>query len=480
MFRSEELRTMDAAACSARMAEITLKIDQLRSSKHRLSAADEELVTDLADEFRQVNDHRKRLELKRSFAGPDGRAKLNSGGFKMISGADGRDDDDERDHRPTDQLGGLRSTALRTLETSHRRGLLSASGAEVCERMVDQGNGLERSWVSRWITEASSEDYRSALAKVIALGEQSAPMQMSPAERDAMDRVNRLKGERALSLTDSSGGYLVPPELDPVVNITGAGSVSPILQIARVVPTVTDVLHLVSSQGVTASWYAEADEVSDDSPTLGEPTVPNYRMSAWCPFSREVGMDAPTLLSEVSKLLLDGAVQLLNEALINGSGVGQPTGILTALTGSAADNDTAGASFASGDVYATQNRLAPRFQPNASWIANLAVLNTIRQFESSNGARLFPEASANPPQLLGRNLYEASNLSGALTTGEEVSVYGDFSQMVVSQRIGSTIELVPHVFGANRRPTYQSGLFLVGRWGANVITPEAFELLRVQ
>jgi predicted phage gp36 major capsid-like protein len=40
--------------------------------------------------------------------------------------------------------------------------------------------------------------------------------------------------------------------------------------------------------------------------------------------------------------------------------------------------------FAAADVYAVQNALPPRFQPRAVWNANLSILNSARQMESTN------------------------------------------------------------------------------------------------
>ena len=43
---------------------------------------------------------------------------------------------------------------------------------------------------------------------------------------------------------------------------------------------------------VTASWDAEATEVSDDSPTLAGPAVPAYKGAAFVAASLEAAMDA--------------------------------------------------------------------------------------------------------------------------------------------------------------------------------------------
>ena len=292
-----------------------------------------------------------------------------------------------------------RDAAMRQLERSVTAGF-PAGGAEVLERLADSGPEFERSWTQRWITDSGSPEYLTAFAKLVMHGESRAGLEWTGPEREAWDRVARLKAEqRALSLTDSAGGYLVPFELDPSVIITSAGSTNPLLQISRVVTSVSDVWHGVSAASVQASWDAEASEVSDDSPPFAEPAIPNYKGAAFCPFSIELQLDAPTLLAELGRLLSDGMLQLLNDALTTGSGVGMPTGIVTALQGGSSVVPAATAdTITAADVYATQSGLGPRWQPNARWCANLAILNKLRQLESANGSLLFPELrrSANP------------------------------------------------------------------------------------
>ncbi len=134
-------------------------------------------------------------------------------------------------------------------------------------------------------------------------------------------------------------------------------------------------------------------------------------------------------------------------------------------------------------MYALQNALPARFQPRASWNANLTILNTLRQFETTNGALKFPELAANPPMLLNRSVHENSNMDGAINAAasenNDVLLYGDFQQFVIVDRVGSTLELVPHLVGANRRPTGQRGALLWFRTGSDVVIPNAFRLLNI-
>ncbi len=61
--------------------------------------------------------------------------------------------------------------------------------------------------------------------------------------------------------------------------------------------------------------------------------------------------------------------------------------------------------------------------------------------------------------------------------GEKFLIYGDFSRYVIVDRIGLEIELIPHLFGVNRRPTGQRGLYAFWRNGAKVVDANAFRAL---
>jgi len=58
-----------------------------------------------------------------------------------------------------------------------------------------------------------------------------------------------------------------------------------------------------------------------------------------------------------------------------------------------------------------------------------------------------------------------------------IVVYGDFAQFVIVDRWPSSLELIPHLFGSNRRPTGQRGAFLHARVGSDVAVPNAFRML---
>lgn len=377
--------------------------------------------------------------------------------------------------------------AMRSVDAAHKSGRLHSAGAETIETLLGQGTPQARSWAERWAIHAGSPAYERAFAKLVADPERGH-MMFSGEEAAAFRDVQELGVEqRAMGgALGSAGGFLVPSYLDPAITLTGNGSINPLRQIARVVQTPGAQWQGVTSAGVTSEWTAEAAEMADASPTLTGPNIPVHKGDAFVPFSFELENDAKSLMDELGKLLADGAEQLNATAYTTGTGVGQPKGIVTALIAAGGSAIVAGSgteALGAQDFYNLQNALPPRFQANATWAANLMTWNTARQFETTNGAIKFPGLHEVPATLLGRNACELSNMDGvvnpAATESNHVALYGDFSNFVIVDSIGTRLELVQHLVGANRRPTGQRGAVMWWRTGSDIVTPNAFRLLNV-
>jgi len=459
-----------------RLREVQSESEKLRAHK-TLTRSQEVRLDELHTEIRHLDLRSLQLAVE------EGRTEGGATGQHTAYG------DADRDVNPQpvtrDMFGRLEATreqAARTIDAAFRSGSLPDHAAEKVTRLIDQGMPQERSLAARWAATTGDPAYASAFLKLMA-DPVRGHLMWDARELEAYQRVAQVQSEfRAMSLTDNAGGYMVPFQLDPSIILTSSGSINPLRQISRVVQTVSDSWNGVSSAGVTAEWKAEAAEAADASPTLAQPTVPVHFGDAYVPYSYEVGMDGMGFFEELQKLLLDAADQLQATAYTTGTGSGQPTGIITALTGTSSEiNAATDDVFAKADVYTIQNALPPRFQPNAQWCANLSIINTMSQFETTAGARLFPELSDG--RLLNRPINELSNMDGVINTTGAVSnfvlLYGSFENFVVADRIGTTLELIPNVVGTNRRPTGQRGAFLWFRTGSDSVNDAAFRMLDV-
>lgn len=289
--------------------------------------------------------------------------------------------------------------------------------------------------------------------------------------------------ERAMSLTDSQGGFLVPFQLDPTVIITSDGSLNEIRRVARQVVATGDVWNGVSAGETSWSWDAEATEASDDASTFVQPQVTVHKAVGFVPISLEALQDEQNVAAEVSRLLSSGKDTLEAEAFATGSGSGEPFGIVTALDANT-NSEVASATndeFNLVDLYTLDESLPARHRPRASWLAHRAIYNDIRQFDTSGGAALWERLGADvPPLLLGRRAYESEDMDSDPTTSavNSVLIYGDFQHYVVADRIGVTVEFIPHLFEANNRPTGQRGWFAYYRTGADSVHDTAFRMLQ--
>jgi HK97 family phage major capsid protein len=372
---------------------------------------------------------------------------VTSGRARVVRGTFGYDDDDPRPVRSRDD-------ARRTLDDVHTRTSIGDDALTRAEQLLNTPDPRARQVASDWVRTTGSPDYEQAFLKLMA---DPTRGHLLWTEREAA-AFREAELVRAMSLTDASGGFMVPFQLDPSIILTSAGSINPLRQISGVVTATSDVWNGVSSAGSTSEWIAEATEVADGSPTLAQPAITIHKFDCFIPYSFEVGMDGASFLEEIGVVMRDSVDQLQATAFTTGTGTGQPWGVVQTLVGGGSVVASAGADvFARADVFAVQNALPARFSARAQWCANLATINAAAQFELSTGSGpVFPEIKSD--QLLRKPLNELSNMD-EVNAGQEnyILLYGDFSHYVIADRIGATLELIPNLVGANRRPT--------GQWG---------------
>jgi HK97 family phage major capsid protein len=375
--------------------------------------------------------------------------------------------------RPQAEVGGeLRARALSAVEKMQGASdSIRQAAANIIEQFDDG-----KSTIARMCLATSSPAYVRAWSKLAKNHGNSLTVD----EQRAVEQV------RAMSLTDANGGYLVPFQLDPTVIMTSAGTRSDIRQVARQVVVTGDNWQGVASANVSWSWDAEASEVSDDSTTFSQPAIPNYTARGFVPISIEALEDEQNVTQEVGRLLMGGKNDLEASAFITGTGSGQPTGIVTALVGgssvvNAATDDT----FALADVYTLQGSLPARYRPDATWMANNLIYNKVRQFDTAGGNGLWAQlGDGRPSVLLGRTAIEAEAMDGTITTSGAVHNYallfGDFSNFVITDRIGVSVEFIPHLFHtSNNRPSGQRGWYAYYRTGSDSVNDGAFRMLDV-
>ena len=231
---------------------------------------------------------------------------------------------------------------------------------------------------SRYIAAVSDPDYETAFWKRLAAPD-TAQHSYTAKEAEATQRAAKAMEERAMAEgTGSTGGFGVPYTLDPTIVLTGTGVANPLRELATVTPITTKTWKGVSTDSVVAHFTDEAVEVSDDSPTLVQPSIDAEKAQAFIPFSIEVGADWTTLQTELGNAFADAKNNLEADRFTFGTAGTEPEGI---LTGGTVQVTTAGtATYGVADVYSLQEAVAPRYQPGATWLASNAIRNKTRRF----------------------------------------------------------------------------------------------------
>lgn len=349
------------------------------------------------------------------------------------------------------------------------------------ERLLQTRNdNVDGAALARRLLVTEHPDYRAGFMRLVS---RATPVLSSEQSR-AVERWEEL---RAMSIgVDGGGGYGVPVLIDPTIVLTAQGSPNDFFNLARVETITTDAWKGVSSAGVSWQFRAEAAAASDNSPTLAQPTVPAYRADGYIPYSLEVDQDYPGFAAEMHRLLGEGYSELLVDKFTTGTGSDQPTGIVPALdavVGSEVATGTAG-TIAAADINKVWAALPIRYRRNSAWMSSTGVNNVIQQLGSGNDAAFTVDFTAEGvPIVKGHRAYLNDYMAAPAvgTAAANLAIVGDWSNYLIAQRAGMSIELIPHVFnaaGTLTLPTGQRAWFAWARVGANVINAAGFRLLQ--
>ena len=293
---------------------------------------------------------------------------------------------------------------------------------------------------------------------------------------------------RALATYTSSGadgGYAVPVQLDPTLILTDDGVANDIRSIARIETITGKEWQGVTTDAVTVSRVAENTAVTEDAPSLLQPRVVPTAVKGLIKFSIEVGQDWNSLQAEMGRLLADAKAVEESTSFITatGDGITAPQGVVGGLDAASRVTTAAGDTFAIADLFTLTGALPPRFRTaRSAFLANRAVYDLVRMFGAGDdigqGAVWVDSLQAgNPSRLVGYNAYEASSMASEVTSDDDFLLFGDFQQFIIVDRVGMSIELIPHMFDGSGNPTGTRGIWAMWRNSSAILVDNAFRLL---
>lgn len=377
----------------------------------------------------------------------------------------------------------LRSAALKVLETEHKE----ARNVEVSDRsaghieklvgaysVAEDGDViLDGSQVAKRMLVTETPAYRSAFQKAL----KGKSELWSDDERNAMRAAEQ-------SLTNASGGYAVPVLIDPTVILTSGAAGAPVVDLARVEPITNNVWKGVSSAGVAFENLAENTAATAKQVTLAQPSVTAHKIAAFVPFSLEIEGDWPNFAGEMSRLINQAYVDYLAEKTITGTGTIEMFGIVTALDATAGSEIAVTTDGALGpeDALKLWSNVPERYRRTSNWLSDVSVESEFRKNGGDHGLFTVSLTSEGIGVINGRRYYTTDYMTSfdGTTGAANLAVLGDFQNYVIAQRVGMSIELIPHVFDGSGLPKGQRGYFAWARVGGDSVNDGAFRLLQNQ
>ena len=124
--------------------------------------------------------------------------------------------------------------------------------------------------------------------------------------------------------------------------------------------------------GIQAFWTAEGATITDSKPALGEFNLKLQKLAAVVNLTDELMADAPALGSYINEVVPSELDFKIGDAIIRGTGNGQPLGILNsdALITVAAETDQVADTIVVQNIDKMWARLNVRSQANAKWYIN--------------------------------------------------------------------------------------------------------------
>lgn len=287
------------------------------------------------------------------------------------------------------------------------------------------------------------------------------------------------------------GGYAVPREIDTMI-ATRLRNISPIRSIAQIVQTGTaGYRKLVTTGGAASGWVSEvAGRPETSTPNFVEIAPPSGELYANPAASQAMLDDAAfDLQAWLAEEIAMEFARAEGAAFINGSGINQPEGFLSAPVSNAADTVRAFGTLqflVSGDAAGFDgspelklidlvHSLKAGHRQGASWVMNSATLAEVRKLKAADGSFLWQPGlmEGQPNRLLGYPVVEAEDMPDIAADAFPIA-FGNFrAGYLIAERSATTILRDPFT----NKPFVH--FYATKRIGGQVLDSDAIKLMKI-
>jgi HK97 family phage major capsid protein len=255
----------------------------------------------------------------------------------------------------------------------------------------------------------------------------------------------------------ADGGFAVPPEWRSSIMEAIAGEDTLLARTDQQSATGNSITFPVdettawqTTGGILAYWDSEAATMTQSKPSLKEVTVKLHRVTALVPVTDELLEDASAMGNYVSKKAGEKIAFKVNDAIVNGTGAGQPLGIMNApcKVSVAKVTSQVAATFHADNAVAMMARMPAQSFGRSVWLINQDVVPQILRLgfavttaagTASGGGALYlpPNGLANSStygSLLGRPIIVTEACATLGTVGDVI--LADLSQYLSVVKAG--------------------------------------------
>ena len=207
----------------------------------------------------------------------------------------------------------------------------------------------------------------------------------------------------ASELIDSDGGYLVQTDFSESIGerVYSTGQVASRVTRTEVGPNANGLTYNTIDEtsrangsrfgGVRAYWTAEAAALTGSKPTFAQQTLTLKKLTALFYATEELLMDQSALAGLVERVVPQELAFKLEDSIINGTGSGQPLGILNspAEVSQAKKSGQAATTVVTDNVEKMWARMWAPSRANAVWFVNQDVEPELSNMADANGNALY-------------------------------------------------------------------------------------------
>lgn len=248
--------------------------------------------------------------------------------------------------------------------------------------------------------------------------------------------------------TNSEGGYLTHDDFDMRFREI-RDDYNALRPFVDVITTTGDHNIRVEATNGVSSWGAEESVYAEADSSFGNVELGAHKLKRLVKVSEELLQDSDFDIANYLAAAFGRSHGLAEEAaFINGTGTGQPTGIV-AGAGDVGSAETAITEEALYDLFFGLNRV---YRGNATFIFNDASVRTIRGIENGSGDKIWQPSliAGTPDTVLGRPFITSAYMGVASDSpAEAVAVFGDLKNYTIADRTGLSVQRLNELYAAN-------------------------------